>query len=342
VTAASTTSKVQFCSVVSAASGEDPIGSAWHAASYLMIELPLPWKYNTLESPNTPPGLHELVQGLYARGIYPPMIGFAPDPDHSVPGMTRIIDYRVPPAPFAGYDQREYLVPTSRVAGLLANRLEDRPGPELEAFAVVAGPPQRDLYVCTHGAIDACCATFGYPLYKLLRHMAANPDHNLRVWRCTHFGGHRFAATLLDMPTGRYWGHLEARDLGPLVRRDGDMAGLRHRYRGWAALPYGAAQVAEGELFLRAGWEWLGCAVAPSPTPPFDWENPVLPEQSVTFTVSHPGQGIDGTAEVLVSPNGFIQTMGTSNGDFTDAQQFTTRITATTGNASALFDGEAY
>ena len=201
-------------------------------------------------------------------------------------------------------------------------------------------PAQRDIFVCTHGAIDACCAKFGYPLYKLLRHMANNPAHTLRAWRCTHFGGHRFAATLLDMPTGRYWGHLDARDLGPLVRRDGDAATLRQRYRGWAALPYGAAQVAEGELFRRAGWDWLDCAVTPSETPPFDWENPVLDDQSVTFAIRHEERGIAGAAEVLVSPNGFIQTMeSSSSGDMHVAQQFTTTITSLSGNVADLLLG---
>jgi hypothetical protein len=324
-------SKVQFCSVVSADSGEDPIGSAWHSERYIMLEIPLPWKYDVLDSINTPVGVRELVHDLYAQQIYPALIGFASDDAYSVDGMSRLIDFQLPDAPFSAYRRREYLIPTDRVAEVLRNSLHGHPHPDLDSFVVDSDPLQRDILVCTHGAIDACCAKFGYPMYKLLRHMADNPDHHLRVWRCTHFGGHRFAATLLDLPQGRYWGHLTAQDLGPIVRREGNLDALRAHYRGWAALPYGAAQVAEGELFRHGGWEWTECLVSPGETPPFDWENPVLEEQVVTFAFRHEDRGIEGSVDVRVSPNGFTTTIGSSNSDeWMEAQQFTTTIESET------------
>ena len=55
--------------------------------------------------------------------------------------------------------------------------------------------------VCTHGNIDAACARFGYPIYQQLRQNYAT--QSLRVWRCSHFGGHQFAPTLIDFPSGR-------------------------------------------------------------------------------------------------------------------------------------------
>ncbi|MBA3379029.1 MAG: sucrase ferredoxin [Chloroflexia bacterium] len=322
-------SKVQLCSVVSAASGEDPIGSAWHTKRYTMIELPLPWKYNTLESPNVTPGLGELVQSLYARQIYPGLVGFAPDDAWSVPGMTRVIDYTLPEPPFSAFEQREYLIPTSQVTGVLGDLLAGGSSTALDAFAVQPPVAQSDIFVCTHGAIDACCATYGYPIYKLLRHMADNPAHQLRAWRCTHFGGHRFAATLLDMPQGRYWGHLTAQDLGLIVRRDGDVELLRKRYRGWAALPYGGAQVAEGEAFRRAGWDWLDCLVTPGDAPPHDFDHGPTEEQRMSFAFQHTGHGIDGSVEFAITPNGTIRTKGSSKGDdWIDATQFVTNIVA--------------
>lgn len=238
-----------------------------------MLELPLPWTYNTLESPYVPPGFGELVQGLYARQIYPGLVGFAPDEAYSVHGMTRVIDYALPNAPFSGFAQREYLIPTAQVSDVLRDSLAGGSSDTLDTFAVQVPAGQRDILVYTHGAIDACCATYGYPMYKLPRHMADNPAYRLRVWRCTHFGGHRFAATLLDMPQGRYWGRLSAQDLGPIVRRDGEVELMRKRYRGWAARPYGGAQVAEGEAFLRARWDWLDCLVTPGDAPPHDFDH---------------------------------------------------------------------
>lgn len=325
--AAAPQSKVQLCSVVSAASGEDPIGSAWHTTRYVMLELPLPWKYDVLDSPNVPPGLKDLVHSLYARQIYPGLVGFAADADYSVHGLTRMIDYTLPPAPFSGFERREYLIPTAKVAEVLGESLASGSDTTLDAYAVMTPGDQRDIFVCTHGAIDACCATFGYPIYKLLRHMANNPANQLRAWRCTHFGGHRFAATLLDMPQGRYWGHLTAQDLGPIVRRDGDAELMRKRYRGWAALPYDGAQVAEGEAFRRAGWDWLDCLVTPGEAPPHDFDHGPTEAQRMSFAFQHRERGIDGSVEFEVIPNGTIRTKGTSKGDdWIDAPQFLTEI----------------
>lgn len=325
-----TAPKVQFCSVISTESGESPFGSAWHAERFIAAEIPLPWKYNFMESPNVPDGLHALLKGMWDQGIYPAMIGFAPDDIWSVPGHTRVIEYRIPQAPFSGFGQREYLFPTELVPEIMESFLRDEHGDSLEEYRrdIVSG--QRDFMVCTHGAIDACCAKFGYPIYKMMRMMAENADHNMRVWRCTHFGGHRFAPTMIDMPSGRYWGHLEARDLGQIVRHELPRELIRDRYRGWACLPYGTAQVAECEILSQAGWEWTEALVTPGDAPPYDWENPVTEPQTMSFTFSHTGRGIDGSVDVVVSPNGSISTAHSSGAEieYHQAQQFVSTITA--------------
>ena len=331
-TAARQQSKVELCSAVSVASGEAPIGSAWHTTRYIMLELPLPWKYDMFDSSNAPPGLKDLIHSLYGRQIYPGVIGFASDEEYSVHGLTRLIDYTLPAAPFSGFEQREYLIPTAQVADVLSDAFETGSTGALDAFAVHAPTDQRDIFVCTHGAIDACCATQGYPIYKLLRHMVDNPAHRLRVWRCTHFGGHRFAATILDMPQGRYWGHLAAQDLGPIVRRDGDTDLIRARYRGWAALPYGGAQVAEGEAFRRGGWDWTECLMTPGEAPPHDFDHGPTEEQRMTFAFRHEGRGVDGWVKIAIIPDGTIRTKGSSKGDdWLDAPQFVTEIVSEHG-----------
>ncbi len=335
--------KVQFCSVISAESGESTFGSAWHTKRYILVEIPLPWKYSVLESPNVPAGLHDQVNELYAQGIYPALIGFDSDDAWSVEGHTRVIDYHLPHSgPITGYEQREYLFPTDRLAELAGPFLRDEHGASLDAYLVDPVPGQRDVFVCTHGAIDACCAKFGYPIYKVARLMADNPDHNLRAWRCTHFGGHRFAPTMVELPAGRYWGHLEIRDLGPIIRHEASLETIRARYRGWAALPYGAAQVAECELFARAGWDWTNAAITPGEAPPFDWDAPIAGPQVMSFEVAHESLGVEGSIEVTVTPNGSIRTTGRSGTeiDWMDAQQFTCDVRAE-GTAGALLQPEA-
>ncbi len=321
----SSKSKVQFCSVVSAESGEDPIGSSWHTERYVLVELPLPWKYNALESIHAPAGLGPLLMDLWKHGHQWGFIGFAPDEEYTVAGMTRVMDYRLPAAPFARYDRTEYVFPTGRLVDLLRLMATDPEHDDLIACQVDAGSGCRDVFVCTHGAIDACCATFGYPIYKLLRHMARNPEHQLRVWRCTHFGGHRFAATVLDMPKGRYWGHLDAQDLGPFIRRDRPFADLRYRYRGWAALPHPLQQVAEGGAFLRAGWEWTRCLVRAGDPPDAE------PDQVVRFEYQHPAVQEHGAVEVEVVLDGTITTMHASNStELHEAPQYRTSIRSVT------------
>jgi hypothetical protein len=314
---------MRFCSVVSAESGEDPVGSSWHAERYVMVELPLPWPYNVLEAPHAPDGLGALLMELWERGLRWGFVGFAPDEEHRVDGMTRVMDFRLPEAPFTRYERSQYLFPTGDVVERLRLLAEDPAQEKVTACRVEVDPDGRDVFVCTHGAIDACCATFGYPIYKLLRQMAANPDHRLRAWRCTHFGGHRFAATLLDMPEGRYWGHLDARDLAPLIRRDRPFAELRHRYRGWAALPAPLQQAAEGEAFLQAGWDWTRRLV--SVGEPFEAGHGHV----VPFAVVDPDTGRQERVEVEVVPDGTVTTLETTNGEeMHEAPQFRTTIVA--------------
>ena len=70
-----------------------------------------------------------------------------------------------------------------------------------------AGEPSSDpvLLVCTHGRRDACCAQRGWPVAAALTE--AYPD---RVWQCSHVGGDRFAANLVVLPQGLYYGRLTA------------------------------------------------------------------------------------------------------------------------------------
>jgi hypothetical protein len=320
-------SAVTLCSVVSEQSGEDPAGSAWAIDRYFLIEVPLPWPYNMLESRNMPPGMNDLVQRLFEERIYWGWIGVAPDPDYTVEGMTRIVDCSLPAnPPFRQYARAEYLFPTGQAAGLAEIMVRTPDDPALLPYRQATDTALRDLLVCTHGSVDACCATFGYPMYRLLRHMAPSADTPVRVWRCTHFGGHRFAATLLDLPEGRYWGRLKAHDLSHLVRRDAPFSALRDAYRGWSALPHPVQQIAEAEAFLHAGWEWTRYEVTPLTAPP-DVERPAE-RQTVRFAWRGPETGETGSVEVTLIPTTTARTLEVSLSDeYVDIQQYEARIT---------------
>lgn len=257
-TAADPCHHAHACSLVARCNGEDPIGCAICHDRYLIVEVPLPWASDVTASRGFPAGLGEVLARAEERDLNLRFLAITPDPEYSQPGATRVIHLRRPSGPFATYERDEYVVPSSALVGL-AEALLERPE-ELARFEHdrQERPGVRDLLVCTHGTHDGCCATLGYPLYRLLRReyaLAAGGD--LRVWRVSHFGGHRFAPTLLDAPEMRYWGRLDAEGVDRLVRRDGPLPDLQRCYRGWAGLRSFFEVVAEREIFAREGWVWL-------------------------------------------------------------------------------------
>lgn len=234
------------------------------AGRYILMELDTPWAHNIRESRHFPPPVATLLERAYAREWYlsTRFHCIAPDAEHSRPGHTRFLHLRRPPGPAAGFTKEDYLVPDGAEADL-ARALVEAPDVEMDAAPTPFAPYRqdtghvRDLLVCTHGAVDACCARFGYPLYDLLRRRyAAKSGGRLRAWRVSHFGGHRLAPTLIDFPEGRYWGHLNAAALERLVRRAEPLADLRPHYRGWGGLANRFEQVLEREAFIAEGWAW--------------------------------------------------------------------------------------
>lgn len=68
------------------------------------------------------------------------------------------------------------------------------------------------FFVCTNGQRDACCAIYGMRVYAQLARQCGSA-----AWQTTHLGGHRFAATLVSLPSGAVYGQLEPRDVDALL-----------------------------------------------------------------------------------------------------------------------------
>jgi hypothetical protein len=270
----------RFCSEISKANGEDLLGTAGTADYWLVIERPQPWTEATFkENPKIAPLLQLFKQLFMKHGILMRPILIAPDLTYSQGGETRIIYYARSQPQFNQFEKQEYIVPEPdfpRLVTAILKQLMQQPN-ELEAFKAYRQDTRhiREILVCTHGNVDTACARFGFPIYETLRkNYAKNDDgkndagnngeqsqHNsptspLRVWRCSHFGGHKFAPTLIDLPSGRYWGHVQSETLDPLVHQTGDVKSLRPHYRGWAGLGK-FEQIAEGEIWMAEGWDWL-------------------------------------------------------------------------------------
>ncbi|MFC9016728.1 sucrase ferredoxin, partial [Streptomyces albidoflavus] len=75
--------------------------------------------------------------------------------------------------------------------------------------AALAAPGEPGLppvvLVCAHGLHDTCCAVRGRPAARALSRL-----HPGLVWESTHVGGDRFAANVVVLPDGVYYGGLDA------------------------------------------------------------------------------------------------------------------------------------
>jgi len=69
------------------------------------------------------------------------------------------------------------------------------------------GEPSSEpaVLVCTHARHDQCCAVRGRPVAQALA--AAFPE---QTWESSHLGGDRFAATMIVLPQGLYYGRVPA------------------------------------------------------------------------------------------------------------------------------------
>lgn len=95
------------------------------------------------------------------------------------------------------------------------------------------------LLTCTNGRHDACCAEWGRPVAAAVA--AAAGEH---AWEVSHIGGDRFAANILWLPAGVYYGRVEPDEaaLVAALAATGRLS-LPH-YRGRSTQPF-AAQAAE-------------------------------------------------------------------------------------------------
>ena len=107
--------------------------------------------------------------------------------------------------------------------------------------------PQRVALICTNGKRDQCCAIRGRPVAETL---AAAPGWD--SWESTHLGGHRFAATVMLLPTGDMFGRLDQPTAVAAVERFDAGQFLLSHYRGRSGQPL-PAQAALHAAAVRLG-----------------------------------------------------------------------------------------
>jgi hypothetical protein len=196
------------CSVRALARGDSPVATAAPAQRWLLIEQPGPW------------GRDALAESRFDRTVAPELAR------RSRAEGVRLLLVRRPGERLADSGRRWAYA-------------DSRPGQEglwwsvRSADADLLSAPwdgsvgvraERPVYlVCTHGGHDACCALRGRPLARAMP--APGPAD---VWECSHLGGDRFAANVVVLPHGFYYGQVP-----------GDGADLVDAHeRGQVALPW--------------------------------------------------------------------------------------------------------
>src|SRR3954470_20367559 len=185
------------CSVRALDRADSPVATASPAQRWLLIEQPGPW------------GRDALVESRFDRSVAPELAR------RSRAENVRLLLIRRPDERLADSGRRWAYA-------------DSRPGQEGLWWSVratdadlltapwdgsVGQRADRPVFlVCAHGSHDACCALRGRPLARAMP--APGPAD---VWECSHLGGDRFAANVVVLPHGFYYGQVPG-DGGDLVR----------------------------------------------------------------------------------------------------------------------------
>lgn len=197
-----------------------------------------------------------LGEQVQATGLGYGLLMFAPQEEPLPDDLFRVRLYTrpagSPTGTFAGYQRRDYHLNDAGLWRLMEAAILVTGTAALED-GQISTPAGRDWHVCTHGRVDAACGKFGIPLQAALAEQAGTVE---RVWRTSHFGGHRFSPTLQELPAGRTWAHMTPELTTQVMARTGNHLPLAARLRGSSA--FGRwGQVAEAHAFARLGWWWL-------------------------------------------------------------------------------------
>lgn len=214
------------CADAALARGE-PIGaSAVPYHRYLLLEAPGSWG-RTLDESSLGTGLAPLLDRVNAD-----------------PGMNAVLirrPGRQRPAPDGGGARLGWAVAdttagSERVLWGSWSSPADLLGLDLAAplpTSAARSGPQRVALTCTNGKRDQCCAVRGRPVAEAL-----SAVDGWDCWESSHLGGHRFAATVMLLPTGDMFGWLDPRTAVTAVERFDAGQFLLPHYRGRSGLPF--------------------------------------------------------------------------------------------------------
>jgi len=221
------------CADAAAIAGDLPVATAPPADHWLLVEHDGPWGRHALTDSDIAPaavaGLATWADLHRARVVLVRRPGAAPR--HEAAGRWCRVDSRpgAESVRWGTFDRDEDLL------DVLADPHDGEPSTE-------------PVYlVCTHGRHDTCCAIRGRPVAEALA--GAFPG---RTWECSHIGGDRFAANVVLLPHGLFYGQVPPSDAVRLATAYDDGTLDVDRLRGRSALP-APAQAAQHHARLATG-----------------------------------------------------------------------------------------
>jgi hypothetical protein len=231
------------CSALAARSKEPLAGSAEHVNCWVMLEFRGTWESQALEHNDLPTPvqgwLKDGVEGLRAEGFRTRPQFIRQQHQRDKGHLSLFVGFTGMPGPglyeFRGSTYEDLMALDLR--SLAGNR---------RAYAENLVSGER-YFVCTNGRRDACCALHGMRVYAELAAQCQTA-----AWQTTHLGGHRFAATLVSLPSGAVYGQLQPEDVSGLLKVHAAGALLLPKLRGLSRLD-SVSQVADIALRERSG-----------------------------------------------------------------------------------------
>jgi hypothetical protein len=215
-------------------------GTAGAADRYLLVEAPPPWPSDICDAP-------------WAAGVPEPAVNvhaICPvDGPGSAATAVLMAFVRSDVQPLRRYEVRV----DEGARGPWARQLAVEP---IDGAGIGPSDDGRDVLVCTHGTRDRCCGRLGMALALELDRWAKDRAPHVRIWRASHLGGHRFAPTMVDLPSGRCWGHLDPDRAIAVLENRIDPDTIARHYRGSWTWGSAAEQVVEAESWRRLGARW--------------------------------------------------------------------------------------
>ncbi|MBI2710745.1 MAG: sucrase ferredoxin [Actinobacteria bacterium] len=253
------------CAAESRARSEDLLGTASRVRRWLLVEQPGPWGRDALTGSRLDEVIARTVASHARRSGVRVLLIRRPGWRQAAP--RRVFTARTDPhrswlATRTIHDPRELVdldldddddvdrrpAPGEPTSGGDVDRRsapgEPTSGGDVDRRFAPGEPASGGIHlVCTHGRHDPCCADEGRPVVRAL-HAAGTPD----VWETSHVGGDRFAANVVCLPSGVYFGRVPPADAARIVAdHDAGLLDLGH-YRGRCCFP---PLVQAAEIFAR-------------------------------------------------------------------------------------------